>query len=172
MAPVPNPRVLLAAAVVVTAAVLAAVLLPGAGGGSPGNNTTASTGKTTGQGVSSANPGVDPPLHIVHAKLTLEQFKRLDTGKRELLVSLPGSQLNSEDLTGGTAVVWLRCFDGSGTMIVRQPYDWPLLEEAGYPPHMHQPATARMLRTVRNCRLTGPGIRFEGRVTGRLPTAT
>jgi hypothetical protein len=47
-----------------------------------------------------------------------------------------------------------------------------MMEEFGYPfPHLHVPVGPQLLDTIRRCRLTGPGIDFEGRVPGRLPLA-
>ena len=145
-----NPRALLAAAVVVVAVVAGAVLLT-VGGDSDGE-------------------GEGPP-RPVRASLTLEQFTRLDTGEPELLVSLATPQLNTLETTGGASVVLLRCSDSTGTTIIRQPAEWPLEEEVGFLPHIHQPASRKQLDSVRACTLTGPGIDFEGRVAGRLPRA-
>lgn len=108
---------------------------------------------------------------VTRAPLTLQQFRRLDTGVLELLVSLPGRQLNTLDVTGGGRLVWLRCFDARGALAIRAPVDWPLLEEPGYRPHIHQAASRAVLDRVRRCRLTGPGILFEGQTTGPAPLA-
>jgi hypothetical protein len=150
-----NPRVLLAAGVVVVAIVVGVVVLAFVGGDS-------------GDGGAKAGAVVRPTLR---ARLTLEQYQRPDTGERELLVSLPGPRFNVEDAVRGVPIVWLRCFDAAGAMAIRSPYDWPLLEEPGYPPHIHQPADGHLLATVRRCRLTAPGVDFEGTVSGRLPVA-
>ncbi len=150
MSRVRNPRALLAAAVVIVAVVLGVAVLPGLGG---------NAGDTNGA------------VRVVRATLTLEEAEAPDSGRRELLVTLPGTRLNRLELTGGTPVVWLRCFDGSGGLAVRRPIDWPLRKEEGSPPHIHHPAGRRLLDRIRRCRLTGPGIVFEGRVTGRLPVA-
>ena len=146
-----NPRALLAAGVLVMAVVAGVVLLTVAGGDSDGE-------------------GEGPP-RPVRASLTLEQFARLDTGEPELLVSLATPQLNTLDTTGGETVVLLRCSDSAGATIIRQPAEWPLEEEVGFLPHIHQPASREQLDSVRACTLTGPGIAFEGRVAGRLPQA-
>ena len=119
-----NPRVLLAAGVVVVAVVLGVVFLPGRGG-------------ETGEEPDRPTPVVP---RTVRATLTLEAFQRPDTGARELLVSSPGPQFNGADLVRGTPIVWLRCFDATGAQAIRTPYDWPLVEEPGFPPHVHQPA--------------------------------
>ena len=60
--------------------------------------------------------------------------------------------------------------DAGGAAAIDRTVDWPLLEEEGYPPHIHQPADARLLERIRSCRLSGPGIDFDGRVVGRLPS--
>ena len=120
---------------------------------------------------SPARTAPPPVLTVVRAKLTLEQAKRADTGQLELLVSLPGPRLNSLALTGGASSVELSCFDRGGKRAVRQPIAWPLVEEPGYPPHIHLPAGKEQLAAIRRCRLAGPGMDFEGRVTGRLPVA-
>lgn len=146
-----NPRALLAAAVLVVAVVAGVVLLTVADGDSDGE-------------------GEGPP-RPVRAALTLEQFARLDSGEPELLVSLATPQLNTLETTGGKRVVLLRCTDGAGATIVRRPTEWPLQEEAGFLPHIHQPASREQLDGIRGCALTGPGIDFEGRVAGRLPRA-
>lgn len=146
-----NPRALLAAGVVVAAVVAGAVLLTVAGGESDGEG--------------------EAPPRPVRAALTLEQFTRLDTGEPELLVSLATPQLNTLETTGGESVVLLECSDGAGTTIIRRPTEWPLEEEVGFLPHIHQPASRTQLDSVRACTLTGPGIDFAGRVAGRLPQA-
>jgi hypothetical protein len=146
-----NPRALLAAGILVVAVVAGVVLVPG-GASDPG-----------GDG--------DRPLHVERAPLTLEAFTRPDTGERELLVSLAVPRLNSRDVTGGAPLVWLRCLDRRGATAIRRPIDWPLIEEPGFPPHIHQPASRRLLESIRSCRLTGPGMDFEGRVSGRLAAA-
>jgi hypothetical protein len=160
MARVKNPRVLLAAGIVVVAAVLAVLLLPGAGGDT----------EREGEG-RPARTAPPPVLTVVRAKLKLEQFERADTGQLELLVSLPSPRLNSVALTGGEARVELSCFERGGKLAIRQPIGWPLVEEPGYPPHIHQPAGKHLLAAIRRCRLAGPGMDFEGRVAGRLPVA-
>ncbi len=149
-----NPRALLAAGVLVVAAaigVLLVVLLPG--GGEPGSDVP------------------EKPLRVTRATLTLEQAQRPDTGGRELLVSLPAEQLNSREITGGARVVWLRCLDDAGAVVVRQPFDWPLVEEEGFMPHIHHPLATPELKRVRRCRLTAPGMDFAASVKGSLPTA-
>ena len=146
-----NPRALLAAGVVVLAVVAAVVLLTVTGGDSDGEE--------------------EGPPRPVRASLTLEQFTRPDTGEPELLVSLATPQLNTLETTGGESVVVLECSDGAGATIIRRPTEWPLEEEVGFLPHIHQPASRKQLDSVRACTLTGPGIDFEGRVAGRLPRA-
>lgn len=150
MGGVRNPRALLA--VIVLLAVLAAVAVAVfVGGGSEG--------------------GSEGRLRTVGSELTLERFVVPTTGQPELLVSLPDRRLNAPQTTGGETSVLLRCFDRSGALKIRQQTAWPLLEEVGYPPHIHQLARPDVLDVVRACRLTGPGIDFGGRVPGRLPTA-
>jgi len=143
-----NPRALFAACVIVVAALVGVIVLPRIGPGSTAE-----------------------PRPVVRSGLTLEAFPRPDTGARELLVSLTTPPLNRLDVTDGARLVVLRCFDASGAQVIRRPVDWPLLEEVGYPPHTHQPATARLLASIRACRLTGPGVAFDGRVSGRLPVS-
>ena len=153
-----NPRLLVAAGVVLVAVALGVVLLAGSDGDAPvGDDRPAAT--------------QTEPLRTVTATLTLEQAVRPDTGGRELLVSVPGPQFNTPELTRGAPLVALRCFDRGGTLVIDQPVDWPLEEEAGYPPHIHRPAPRRELDVIRRCRLTAPGIDFEGSVPGRLPVA-
>lgn len=146
-----NPRALFAAGVVVVAVVVGVVLLAFAGRDSDDEG--------------------DAPRRPVRAELVLEQFTRLDTGERELLVSLSAPQLNTLEVTGAERVVLLQCSDGAGSTIIRRPSEWPLLEEEGYLPHIHQPASRTQLDSIRACSLTGPGIDFEGRVSGDLPVA-
>ncbi len=145
---VKNPRLLFAAGVVIAAVVLGIVFLPPAGGGSDDE---------------------DAAPHVTRATLTLERAVRPDTASQELLVSLPGPQLNTPQITGGATVVWLRCLDGSGQTVVRRPVDWPSVEEEGFPPHIHQPAGQRTLDGIRRCSLTGPGIDFRAALSGPLP---
>lgn len=59
--------------------------------------------------------------------------------------------------------------DERGAVNIRQKIAWPLLEEAGYPPHIHQLVRPEVLAGVRGCCLTGRGIDFAGRVPGRVP---
>ena len=120
----------------------------------------------------SDTPSRHTPRAVVRASLTLEQFKRPDGGGAELLISLPEAGLNSPEATGGETSVLLRCFDERGAVAIRVPTAWPLLEEIGYPlPHIHHLADQRLLNSIRRCRLTGPGVDYEGRVRGRLPVA-
>jgi hypothetical protein len=151
-----NPRLLVAAGVVLVAVALGVVLLAGSGGDAPVGGDLPTATQTE-------------PLRTVTATLTLEQAELPDSGGRELLVSLPGPQFNTLDVTRGGVLVSLRCFDRGGALVLDQPVDWPLPEEAGYPPHIHRPAARRMLDEIRRCRVTAPGIDFEGRVSGRLP---
>ena len=152
-----NPRLLVAAGVVLLAAAVGAVLLASPGG-DPGAGDATATATTTA-----------PPPPVVRATLTLEQFERLDTGARELLVSLPGPQFNSAELADDEQQVLLRCFDGDGARVIVAAVDWPLVEEPGYPPHIHQAESPEVLDGVRRCRVTGRSIDYEGRVSGRLP---
>ncbi len=148
-----NPRVLFAAGVVLAAGgagVLALSLGDGSGGG---------------------DDDVDRPPRVVRAQLTLERFMAPGAALPELLVSLSVPRLNTTDVTGGARTVTLRCLDASGAIALTRPAEWPLLEEAGFPPHIHQPANRRLLDSIRTCRLTGPGIDFDGRVTGAAPAA-
>jgi hypothetical protein len=146
---VTHPRVMLAASVAVLAVAGGAFLLTHAGG-------PAAKKKASG---------------VVRGKLTLERFTPPGSIRPELLVSLPGPRYNAPGVVRGTPIVWLRCTDALGRVVVRYPYDWPLLEEVGYPPHIHHAADERLLRSVRRCRLTAPGIDFAGSVSGRLPVA-
>lgn len=151
-----TPRLLVAAGVVLVAVALGVVLLAGSGSDAPVGDDRPTATQTE-------------PLRTVMATLMLEQAERPDSGGRELLVSLPGPQFNTLELTRGEVLVWLRCFDRGGALVLDQPVDWPLQEEAGYPPHIHRQTPRRMLDEIRRCRLTAPGIDFEGRVSGRLP---
>lgn len=143
-----NPRLLLAGGVVVAAVVLGIVLLPGAGGGADDE---------------------DSALTVTRATLTLERARRPDTAGPELLVSLPGPQLNTPQINNGATIVWLRCLDSRDETVVRRPVEWPLIEEEGFPPHIHHPAGQRTLNSIRRCTLTGPGIDFRAVLSGLLP---
>ena len=112
------------------------------------------------------------PVRTVRSALTLERVVLPTTGQpEELVVSLPEQRLNVPETTGGETTVLLRCVDEGGAEKLRQMVGWPLLEEPGYPPHIHQPIRPDVLESVRSCRLTGTGIDFEGRVPGRVPMA-
>jgi hypothetical protein len=143
-----HPRVVLGAVVLVVALAVGAVVVLVAG---------------------DSEGGGDKP---VRAQLTLQRSVRPDTGQAELLVSLPEERLNTLDTTGGETSVLLRCFDQPGAQTLRQQTEWPLLEEVGFPPHIHQPVPPQVLDRIRGCRLTGNGINFAGRVTGRAPSVT
>lgn len=143
-----NPRLLLAAAVVIVAVVLGVVLLPGAG-----------------------EDADDEPLPVTRATLTLERADLPDAAGEELLVSLPGPELNTAEINHGATVAWLRCVDGRGATVVRRQVQWPLIEEEGFPPHIHHPAAPRTLSSLRRCTLTGPGIAFSAVTPRPLPAA-
>ena len=104
-----------------------------------------------------------------HVNLTLERAVQPEAGYEEVIVSLPNQRLNNLGTTGGAKSVLLRCFAKNGRMTIHQRHPWPLVVEPGYPPHIHQPALAKVLDTLGRCRLTGPGVDFAGRVAGRLP---
>jgi hypothetical protein len=151
MPPVINPRVLLAVGIAVGALVTAGAVL--ALGGSDGDESK--------------------PLPVARAPLTLEQFTRPDTEATELLISLHDKRLNTPEQTGGAKSVRLRCLDKDGAVKVNARTPWPLLEEYGYPyPHIHQLLELSLLRSIRACRLTGPGIALTGRLPGFPPPAT
>lgn len=147
-----NPRVLIAGGVVLASVAVGGVALS-LGGGSGGGDDR------------------DRALPVARAKLTLERFTPPGAAGPELLVSLSVPRLNTLAVTGGARTVTLRCVDAEGRTAITRPADWPLLEETGYAPHIHQPAIPRLLDSIRACRLTGPGIDFEGRVAGRAPAA-
>lgn len=146
-----NARARIVAAVAVAAIVaVAAAILVGGGSGD----------------------GAGEPSRTVRSQLTLERSVLPTTGRpEELVVSLPDQRLNVPETTRGATSVLLRCVDGAGAERLRERTAWPLLEEPGYPPHIHQPIRPDVLDAVRGCRLTGPGIDFAGRVPGRVPNA-
>jgi hypothetical protein len=122
--------------------------------------------------LSSSGSGKGKPLRTTHARLTLEAYGQPETGETELLISLHDKRLNTPDRTGGAKSVELQCSDAHSVKF-RTRTRWPLLEEYGYPyPHIHQLAGLQLLKSIRECRLTGPGISFEGRVHGPPPPAT
>jgi hypothetical protein len=121
--------------------------------------------------VAAGGSGDDGPTGPAHTKLILERYLA-PTGQLELLVSMEDAELNTLETTGGETSVLLRCFNRSGAENVREKAEWPLVEEAGYPiPHLHQPLRPKVLNAVRDCRLTGHGIAFEGRSAGPVPDA-
>jgi len=109
-----------------------------------------------------AGSGGDAPDAPVRAELTLKRTVLPTTGQPELLVSLPDERLNTLETTDGETSVLLRCVDDAGEVAIRQRHDWPLVEEAGYPPHIHQPERVQVLDRVRACRLVGNGLDFSG----------
>lgn len=143
----PNARIVLAGAVALAAAT-ALVIVVAAGSGDEGRS--------------------ERPLRVQHATLTLERAQH-PAGYEELVVSLPDERLNTPATTGGATSVLLTCVDRQDRVTIRRRHRWPLLVEAGYPPHVHQPASPEVLDGLGSCRLTGRGIDFAGRVTGRLP---
>lgn len=148
MSAVGNPRLLLAAGTLIAVVVLGVVLLSGAGGGAADEDAGA--------------------VRATRASLTLERAARPDTGAQELVVSLPEAQLNTLETTGGESSVLLRCLDSGGEVVLRRQVDWPLLEEPAFAPHTHEAAGPQVLDSIRRCRLTGPGIDFDGAVSQRL----
>jgi len=145
MREVANPRILLAGGVLPVALTVVAVVANAGTGG---------------------DKGTDEP---VRAKLTLERAAQPEAGYDEAVVSVPNQRLNSLDTTGGATSVLLRCLDRDGRVTVHQRHKWPLVEEDGYPPHIHQPAAEKVLDSLRRCRLTGSGIDFSGSTAGALP---
>lgn len=122
--------------------------------------------------VRTSGPAPEAPLRTVRSELTLERSRLMTTGMpEELVVSLPEQRLNVLKTAGGETVVLLRCANQSEVETLRQMVQWPLLEESGFPPYIHHLIRPDVLRGVRVCRLTGPGIDFEGRVSGRVPSA-
>ena len=156
-----NPRVLIAAAVLAVLVVVAVVAFVAGG----------SDGGTDRAGPAEAERPAEP-ARTVRSALTLERAVLPTTGQpEELVVSLPEERLNVPETTGGEPTVLLRCVDEEGAENLRQTVSWPLLEEPGFPPHIHQAIRPDVLDGVRGCRLTGPGIDFGGRVPGRVPSA-
>ena len=143
----PNARILVAAAVGVAAVAGLVIVLAG---GSDGDD------------------AAEAPLPTQRATLTLERAEH-PAGYEELIVSLPDERLNTPETTGGETSVLLTCTDDRGRVTIRQRQPWPLQIEAGFAPHAHQPAKPEVLDSLRRCTLTGKGIDFEGRVSGRLP---
>lgn len=143
-----NPRVLLAAALAVAALVIGAVVLVAGG----------------------SEDADDKPLRTTRAQLTLERGVQPDTGYPELVVSLPEQRLNTTATTGGATSVLLRCVDKRGDEAIRQKHGWPLQEEVGFSPHVHQPVGPKVLKSLRACRMTGTGVDFNVRVRGEIPS--
>ncbi len=160
MAGMRNPRILAAVAVLAVLGVVAVVAF-GEGGSDDDTDPPVRIG--------GPRPLAEP-VRTVRSELTLERFVLPTTGQpEELVVSLPEQRLNVPATTGGATQVLLRCVDRSGAETLRQTVAWPLLEEPGFPPHIHQAIRPDVLDGVRGCRLTGPGIDFRGRVSGRVP---
>lgn len=149
-----NPRVLFAAGAVAAAAVAGGALA-----------------LTTGGDGASGGDGAQAPQRVVRAELMLEQARIGDSAERELIVSLKSPELNRLEVNGGQSSVALRCVDLDGAEAVRTNVPWPLLEEAGFPPHTHQPVHPRVVGRIRSCRMRGPGVDFAGSVPGRPPLA-
>jgi hypothetical protein len=160
MRPMSDPRLLMAAGVLVAVLAGGALLLTSAGG-------TSSRREAQFPGAARTQS----PLPVVRSRLTLEKSDQRATGT-ELLISLPNMRLNTLTTTGGQRSVALTCFSATGARAFNVAQAWPLMEEFGYPfPHLHVPVGRHLLDTIRRCRLTGPGIDFEGRVQGPLPLA-
>ena len=124
-----------------------------------------------GGGTDSPSGDTDRPDRAVRAELTLERAGPPTTAQPELLVSLPDARLNNLRTSGGETSVLLRCVDKAGRVTIRQNHEWPLLEELGFAPHVHQPATPEVLDSLRSCRLTGNGIDFAGSAPRGLAAA-
>lgn len=144
-----NPRVLLGAGIFLAALVVGIVVLV-----------------TGGSKDDSGDGGNQRP---VRAQLTLERAVDPEAGSPELIVSLREQRLNTLDTTDGEASVLLRCVNKRGGETVRQMHDWPLEEEVGFSPHVHQPIRSEVLDDLRSCRMTGKTIYFTARVKGRIP---
>lgn len=144
-----NPRILLAGVVALAVPVGAAVVLIAGGGSEEGG-------------------GGGEPVPPIRGTVRLERGPA-PQGGQELIVSLADPRLNSAPAPEGATSVLLRCVDRTGRMTINGRHAWPLAEEPGYPPHVHQPAEPRVLDRLRSCRLTGTGIALAGRVVGRLP---
>jgi hypothetical protein len=165
-----NPRVMLAAAVAVVAALVVVLVVVLGGGDSDGDGTVAgaANGTATAPPAAPAGPELLPvPAEKAHVKLKLERAE--GPGYEELLVSLPDERMNTPETNANAPTAVLTCVDRTGRQTVRGEHPWPLVVEEGYPPHIHQPALAKVLNTVRRCRLRGRGIDFAGSVKGRLP---
>lgn len=142
-----SPRIALAGGVLLVAIVIGVVAL--LAGGSEGD--------------------ADKPAPTVRAQLKLERGTVPETGGTELIVSQPQARLNTLETSGGATTVLLRCVDKQGAEAVRQKHPWPLQEEVGFSPHVHQPIRPEVLNALRECRMTGKGIHFTARVQGRVP---
>lgn len=142
-----NPRILVAVGVLLVAVAVVVVLVAGGSG-----------------------EDTDRPLRTTRAQLTLESAVQPESGYPELIVSLPEQRLNTLATSGGARSVLLRCVDKRGDQTIRQKHGWPLQEEVGFFPHVHQPIQPQVLRDLGGCRMTGNGIQFTAQVNGRVPT--
>lgn len=73
------------------------------------------------------------------------------------------------EINNGESVVTLRCVDSSGATAVDRSVEWPLPEEEGFAPHIHEPAEEPVLDSIRGCTLKGAGIDFSAATSGPLP---
>ncbi len=145
------------------------VVLAG-GGGSEGGTPAAQTIASEAPATTATTPApklLPVPARKATAKLRLQRAE--SNGYEELLVSLPDERLNTLQTNAGEPFVLLLCADRDGRQLVRQRWDYPLVVEQGFPPHIHQPALPKVLDGVRSCRLRGRGIAFAGAVRGRVP---
>lgn len=91
------------------------------------------------------------------------------TGAPELLVSLVDATVNTLATTDGEATIRVRCIDRDGRLVLDAQQKWPFVHERGYEyPHAHQLASVEQVLQADRCTVSGPRIRMEADVKGRL----
>jgi hypothetical protein len=85
-------------------------------------------------------------------------------GEPEIVVSLPGDDLNEPETVDGNRSVGLECLDATGAVEFRVEHLFPFTDTDGgtSPPHVHQQVSRRQLAAIERCRLDGTSVELEG----------
>jgi len=83
-------------------------------------------------------------------------------GGPEIVVNVP-KKLNTPAEASNSTSVRLTCVDSGGGTVLATNWDWPFINEPGYPlPHIHQPVTPAQMQRIATCRIDGTKTKLEG----------